>query len=103
MHFDEGIVGVSLARQQGLDLPGLGFRLEALENFDALLLGGFVVLGLAQLDKRGGVVQLALKTAHGAQALFQLRSLAHDFLRGVGVVPQIRVFDLGVQFGETTR
>jgi hypothetical protein len=58
---------------------------------------------LAQLHERGGVIKLALEAAQGAKALLQLRALAHDLLRGVGVVPQIGVFDLGVQFGETSR
>ena len=103
MDFHKGVVGVSLARQQGLDLAGLGFRLEALQDLHALLLGGFIALRLAQFHESGGVIKLALKTAQGAKALLKLRALAHDLLRGFGVIPKIGVFDLGVQFGKTSR
>ena len=43
------------------------------------------------------------KPAIDAEPILESRALAHQFLRGVGVVPEIGVFGLGVQFGEAAR
>jgi hypothetical protein len=59
------------------------------------------LLGLAQFDKRDSIVKFAFETGDRAEAVVDLGSLAHDFLRGLGVVPQVGIFDLGVEFGET--
>ena len=46
-----------------------------------------------------GIFEIPLETRQGAEPLFELGSLAHDLLRGVGIVPEGGVFDLGVEFG----
>ena len=59
-----------------------------------------IVLRLGEFDQRHRVVQLALEACGGAEPILELGPLAHDLLRGFGVVPEIGIFDLGVQFGE---
>jgi len=100
MDFDIGVVAVGLAREQGLDLTSFGLRLQRLEQVDALFLGLRVALGLAELDQRHGVVEFALELRHQAELFLKLGALAHDLLRGLGVVPEIGVFDPRVQFRE---
>ena len=70
---------------------------------EALVLGRGVALHLAELDQRDGVVEIALDLGERAEPVLQHRALAHQLLRGVGIVPEVRVFGLGVQFGETPR
>ena len=38
-----------------------------------------------------------------AEPILELGALAHDFLRGFGIVPEIWILGLGVQFGEAAR
>ena len=56
--------------------------------------------GLAQLHQSDGVVEFALKSRQRSETVFKVGALAHDLLRGFGVVPEVGVFDLRVQFGE---
>ena len=36
----------------------------------------------------------------GGDRLLELGALAHDLLRGLGIVPEVGILGLGVQFGE---
>ena len=103
VNFDEGVVGVSLAREQRLDLPALAFGLQGLELGNALGLDLCIALGFREFDKSHRVLELPLKARKAIQAIFKLRALAHDLLRGVGIVPEIGVFDPGIQFGQAAR
>ena len=67
------------------------------------LLGGIVAGLLAQLDESDGVLQLAIELGERAEPLLEIGALAHQLLRGVGIVPELRILDLGVQLGETSR
>ena len=96
-----GIVAVDLAGQQRLDLEPLGLELEALQLVDPLFLGGGIIFRLGEFDEGRGVVEFAFETRDGAETVFEFGALAHDFLRGFGVVPEIWIFDLGVQLFET--
>jgi len=99
MNFDESVVGIRLARQQSLDLPALGLGFDGFQQVDALLRGGFVALHLAEFDKRDGVFQLALEFLERAEPVSSSVRSRISFWR-VGVVPEVRVFGLGVQFRE---
>ena len=102
MHFEIGVVAVGLAGEQRLQLQALGLREQRLQRRDAFLLGRLVAFRLAELDERHGVVELALELLLRAEPLLELAALAHDLLRGLGVVPEIGVFDARVQLAETT-
>ena len=99
MHFEVGVVGVGLARQQRLELAALAFALERLELGEALRLRFRVAFHLAELDQRRGVGKVALDLGERAEAVLQQGALAHQLLRGVGIAPQPRVFRLGVELG----
>ncbi len=103
MHLDIGVVGVGLAREQSLDLTPLRFLQKRLHGVDAFLFRGGVIFHLAEFDEGYGVFQFAFELTDGAEPVLQLGALAHDFLRLFGVIPQVGVFDLGVEFGEATR
>ena len=99
MDFDIGVVGVRLAREQRLELPPVALGLQRLQGRHALGLGRRVALGLAEFDQRRRVLEVALDLGERAQPLLEQRALAHQLLRGVGVVPEVRVFGFGVEFG----
>ena len=61
MNFDKGVVAVGFAREQRLDLAGLGFLQKRLERLDAFLFGRLVAGFLAEFDERQRVVELALE------------------------------------------
>ena len=103
MNFEIGVVGVGLAGEQGFDLPSFALDLQRLELIDPLLLGRRVALAFAKLDERDGVVELAFELGERLQAILENRSLAHQLLRGVRIVPERRSFGFGVQFGEAAR
>ena len=61
-----------------------------------------VLFGFAELDQGDGVLELLLETLHGRDLVLKRRALAHDLLRGVGVVPEVGILSLGVQFREAS-
>ena len=103
MDFDIGVVGVGLARQQRLELAALALRLQRLQRARPSALGRRVALGLAEFDQRRRVVEVALNLGERAQPVLEHRALAHQLLRGFGIVPEVGVFGFGVEFGEPAR
>ena len=79
-------------------------RAASARNFSSVGLGFGddlrLALGLAQLDQFERVVDLALDAAVAADRLVEPGALAQQLLRRGRIVPQARIFDLGVQFGE---
>ena len=66
---------------------------------EAFVFGGRVAFGLAELDQGEGVVEVALDLGERAQPILQHVALAHQFLRGAGIVPEVGVFGFGVELG----
>ena len=60
-----------------------------------------VALGFGHLHQLGGVGELLLDRAGGADRLVQPPPLAHHHLRRPGVVPQFRVLDLRVKLAQS--
>ena len=100
MHLDIAVVGVGLARQQRLDRAPLRLLVELLELRLTLGNGGAIVLGLAQLDQRDAVIELALELLVGVDRALELLALAHDLLRRLGVIPEPGILGFVVQLGE---
>ena len=98
--FQVTVVGVGLARQQGLQFRPGGPRLELLQG--ALGLAGDigVVLGLGHFQEFQVIGELAFEGIDLVQARFQVRALAHHRLGVFGIVPQVGVFGPGVQVVE---
>ena len=98
MDFDIGVIAVGFARQHGLQPLFFGARRQGGD----LLLGvghqSGVAFGFRHLDHAGGVGEFIFQRAHGAERRVQLLAFAHQFLRGLGIVPEGGVFGLGVQF-----
>ena len=61
----------------------------------------FVVLGLAKLDQRQRVLVIALQALELGNGALERLTLAHDLLGVLGIGPEVRVFGLRVQRGET--
>ena len=59
-----------------------------------------VALGLAELDQGDGILDILLEALDRGDLVFERRALAHDLLRGVGIVPEVGIFGEGIQFGE---
>ena len=103
MDFEIGVVGVGFARQQRLHLAALAFGFQRLELGEPFRFGRGVAFGLAELDQRRRVVEVALDLGERAEAVFQHGAFAHQLLRGLRIAPQRRVFGFGVQFGQSAR
>ncbi len=103
MDLDERVVAVGLAGQQSLDLAAVGLGLDGFELVDSLLLGGGIAFHLAEFDESDGVFEIALEPRQRSQPVFEVGALAHELLREFRVVPEGRIFGLGVQFGEAAR
>ena len=85
MDFEIGVVAIRFARQHGLQ-PQLSARFCS--AFDGLLgIGhhGGVAFGFRHLDQAVRVGQFVFQRAHRRQRGVQLLTLAHQFLRGVGL------------------
>ena len=98
---DIGVVGIGLARQQGLQarLGGFSPRLgqPALRVGDHRL----VLLGLGDFDQPDVVVDRGAQALDGGDRGFEPRALLHHGLRLLLVVPKRRILGARVQFGET--
>ena len=95
---DVAVVGVRLAGEQRGDLVALGPLGQLGQRPSAVVDQRVVALRLGHLDQLDGVGQLALDLARRPDRLVQPAPLAHHFLRRLGIVPQARLLDPGVQF-----
>ena len=100
MDFQVGVVGVGLAGQQRLDLPAPDDARQFGDRGFRVGDDTFVALRLAELDQPEIVLKLALRLTDGAYRILKMLPFARDLLRLGRIVPEIRVFDAGVQFGE---
>ena len=58
--------------------------------------GGFSGFHFAKLDERHRIFKITFEPRQRIEPLFQIGAFAHDFLRGIRIIPKIRVFDLRV-------
>jgi hypothetical protein len=61
-----------------------------------------VVLGFGHLDETDGIIELVFHGAVSGDGAFQPVALAHEILRGLRVIPELRRFGLRVQLVEAT-
>jgi hypothetical protein len=85
-------------RQHGLKAHLLGAPAQFLQRGFRVGHHGRVILRLGHLDQALGVRQVVLNPGDRRDGAFQLLAFAHQLLRGLRIVPQRRVFGLGVQF-----
>ena len=89
VNLDISVIGIGFAGQQRLDLTALGFHLQGFQLAEAFLLGRRVLFRLGKLDQRDRVQKFTFETIERAKPFLELGTLAHDFLRGLGVVPRL--------------
>jgi hypothetical protein len=93
------VVAVGLAREQRLHLLAARLLGELREAGLALIDGGLIVLGFAELDQRHGIVELALELLVAGDRPLEGLALAHHLLRRLRIAPQVRVLGAPVQLG----
>jgi hypothetical protein len=87
MDLEIAIVAVGLARQQTFELAPRRLGAQFFERRLGLVYDLGLALGLAELDQRQRVVDLALDAAVAGDRLIEPGALAQQFLGGGGVVP----------------
>jgi len=100
MDFEITVVAIGFARQQALDLALPRLFAQLSEVGLRLRDDRRVPLGIAELDQLERVVDLALDPAVPLDRAFQPGAFAQQRLRRGRVIPELRVFRLGVQLGE---
>ncbi len=100
MDFEEAVIGVGFARQERLEPPLLGRRLQRLDGRLALGDRRVVFLGLAELDQGRRVVELLLEGPDDVDGAVELRALAQQALRLLGIGPEIGIVRERVQLVE---
>ena len=102
IHLEIGVVAVGLAGQQALDLAALRVLRDAAEGGHAVGDHGRVALGLGHGDQLDRVGELVLEGGEPVDLARQAIALAHHLLRGVAVVPELRILGAGVQLCEAS-
>ncbi len=100
VNLDIGVVGIGLAGQQRLDLAAPGVRLQGVQLAEPFLSGSLVAFRLGKLDKRDRIQKFVFEMIERTKPILKCGALAHDVLRGFGIIPKIRIFRLGVQLGK---
>ncbi len=103
VHLEIGIEAVGLARQQRFQLAAGDFLLQVFQRGLGFSDNAGVVLGFAEFDHPDIVLELALDLADALQRILQRGPLLHQFLRLLGIVPEIGVLGELVQLGQTRR
>ena len=99
MNLDIGVIGVGLAREQRLDLPGVGLLPQPDERLLGLGDDVVVTLLLAKGDELDMVVELADNAVERAERGLELLALAHQALSAAAVAPEVRGLGLAVERG----
>ena len=100
MDLEIAVIGIGLAREQALELALGDLGAQLLEIGLGLGNDTLIALRLAELDEAELIVELALDPAVTADGVVELIALAQRRLRGLGLVPELRILGLGVQLRE---
>jgi hypothetical protein len=94
MHFDIAVVGVGLARKQRFKLAPLALGVERPERRDSLGFDRVVALGLAKVDQRRRVVEVALNFRQRASRSSSIVRSRISFSANSGSVQRLGSSDL---------
>lgn len=97
MDFEIGIVGVGLARQQGLDLAGLCFAAHRTDRGFRLRHDTLVAFFLTKLDQADIVFQRLGETLDRRDAILETLAFAHQLLRFQRFVPEACVLGANIE------
>jgi hypothetical protein len=103
MYFEIGIEAVGFAAEQGFELAARDFLLEGFQRGLGLGHDAFIALGLAEFDHADIVLELTLDLADAVKRILQRGPLLHQFLRLLGIVPEVGVLCELVQLGKPCR
>ena len=101
VHFEEGVVGIGLAGEQGFEFAPRDVGSQFLQRRFGVGDGLFVFFGFTELDHGELVVELALHAADGLEPVLERVALAHHALGARLIAPEGGVFGFLVQLGET--
>ncbi len=97
MDFQVGVVGIGLAGQQGFKLQLGGVSLQIGEGALGFLDDTNVAFFLTKFDQADVVFNAGFQLENGLDAGIELLALTHDVLSALLVVPQVGIFNRGVQ------
>jgi hypothetical protein len=100
MSFEVAIVAVGLAGEEAFELALGRLGAQLVERRLGLLDDGLVALRIAELDQLDRVLVVLFDALVAVDQMVEPGALTGDFLRFLGIVPEGRVLDLLVQFGE---
>ena len=98
MDFKVGVVAIDFTGQQAFQLALCGAGVQVGEGRAPLLYQRFVTLGLSQFDQFKCVTQFRFKLAIAVDAIIKLCAFLGNLLGDIGIVPELGIFDAGVQF-----
>ena len=98
--FDVAVEPVGLAGEEAFDFAPLGFLGEAFQRVDTIGDHRQIGLGLGHFDEFERVGDVGFELQDALDQADQSVALAHEFLRGGRLVPEIGVFGAVVQFFE---
>src|SRR5690606_858780 len=101
MNLEVGIVGVRFAAEQSLHLVRIGSLGEPAEAGEPFGNDRVVSFHLAEFHKLDRVSHFARDLVNGPDRTFEAAPFAHKFFRALGVVPESRILDTGVELVET--
>jgi hypothetical protein len=101
MDFEIAVVGVGLAGKQALEFALGGLVAQRSESRFGFLDDTLIVLSLAEFNELDRVGVVLLDALIAADQIIEPGALANQLLRSFGIVPELGVLDLVVQFGET--
>ena len=102
MHFEEGVIAVSLAGQERLNLTFLNFSSKDGERSLRVPHHLLVIFLFAKLDQTGGIVEASVEPRIGCQRRIQMLPLAKKLLSAQRIVPKAGVLTVA-QARETGR
>jgi hypothetical protein len=100
MHLEIAVVGVGLAGKEALELAARRLDAKVLERRLGVGDHADLALGLTQLDQLERFGDFTFDPLIAADRLVEFCAFAKQFLGCFSIVPQTRVFGLGIQLGE---
>jgi hypothetical protein len=97
VNLDVAIIRIGLATQQRLKLHAPNFGHQFLKLGLAFGAGGLVTFRLGHFVQLDTIRKRLGDAAKPGDEIIDPRALAHDFLRGFGVIPKLRVLGLRIQ------
>jgi hypothetical protein len=103
LHVEEGVVRIHLTGKHAAEFEFGQFLFQPVEVGDDGLGRVAVAFVLGDLQQVGGIVQAAVEALQGADGALQGDLFAAQVLRALRVFPELRVFQLAIDFDQPFR